>query len=110
MTLKCLLLGDTVKKMKSWLSLSVPAVLLTQETVTLIQPISQGYLPSNWMDSVQSGKIDPSIDPIHMNPPAGMTERALKHHRKQLAASLYVQLVAKQMFDHALTVLWKGPW
>lgn len=28
------------------------AVLLTQETVSVIQPISQGYLPSNWMDLV----------------------------------------------------------
>lgn len=49
---KCLLLGDIVKKLKRWLNISVPAVLLKQETVSLIQPISQGYLPSNWMDLI----------------------------------------------------------
>lgn len=106
--LKCLLLGEVAKKMKSWLNISAPAVQLTQQTVSLIQPISQGDLPSNWMDSVQSGNTDPNIDPIHMNPAAGRAGRALKHHRKQLAASLYVQLIAKQMSDHALTVLRKG--
>lgn len=68
---KCLLLRDITKKIKSWFSISVLAGLLTQETVSLIQPILQGYLLSNWMDLVQSGNIDPNIDIIHMNPPAG---------------------------------------
>lgn len=52
MIFKCLLLGDIVTKMKSWLSISAPAVLLTQETVSLIQPVSVGFLPSTCMDLV----------------------------------------------------------
>lgn len=53
------------------LIISAPAVLLTQETVSLIQAVSVGFLPSTCMDLVRSGNIDPNTDPIHMNPPAG---------------------------------------
>lgn len=72
--LKCLLLGDIVKKMKRLLGISVPDVLLTQETVSLIQPILQGYLPSNWIDLAQSENTDSNIDLIHMNSPIGRVE------------------------------------